>query len=172
MSETNKAVIRSFVDSVNSQNWDRLRILLVPNFIRHGNAAGAAAVRSAEELITYLKGEYVTFPDPEETLLDLVAEGESVAVRSNFRGTQVGSMGSYPPSNKVLSATYLAIYRLERGRIAEAWVEWDNIMGSNNWAITMQPNLRRKEFSPVGRGRLFVDVLSHQFSGPSPDQPV
>jgi predicted ester cyclase len=129
MSETNKAVIRSFVHSVNAQNWDRLRILLVPNFIRHSNAAGAAQVRSAEELITYLKGEYVTFPDAEETLLDLVAEGESVAVRSQFRGTQVGSMGSYPPSNKVLSATVLAIYRLERGRIAEAWVEWDNLYG-------------------------------------------
>jgi predicted ester cyclase len=129
MSETNKAVIRSFVHSVNAQNWDRLRIRLVPNFIRHSNAAGAAQVRSAEELITYLKGEYVTFPDAEETLLDLVAEGESVAVRSQFRGTQVGSMGSYPPSNKVLSATVLAIYRLERGRIAEAWVEWDNLYG-------------------------------------------
>jgi predicted ester cyclase len=129
MLETNKAVIRSFVDSVNTQNWDRLRILLSPNFIRHSNAAGTAEVRSAEELITYLKGEYVTFPDAEETLLDLVAEGESVAVRSHFRGTQVGSMGSYPPSNKVLSATYLAIYRLESGRIAEAWVEWDNLYG-------------------------------------------
>jgi hypothetical protein len=57
MSETNKAVIRSFIDSVNTQNWDRLRVLLVPNFIRHSNAAGAAEVRSAEELITYLKGE-------------------------------------------------------------------------------------------------------------------
>jgi len=129
MSETNKAVIRSFIDSVNTQNWDRLRVLLVPNFIRHSNAAGAAEVRSAEELITYLKGEYITFPDAEETVLDLVAEGESVAVRSHFRGTQVGSMGSYPPSNKVLSATYLAIYRLENKCIAEAWVEWDNLYG-------------------------------------------
>jgi len=88
MSETNKAVIRSFIDSVNTQNWDRLRVLLVPNFIRHSNAAGAAEVRSAEELITYLKGEYITFPDAEETVLDLLAEGESVAVRSYFRGTQ------------------------------------------------------------------------------------
>jgi hypothetical protein len=66
MFETNKAVIRSFVDSVNTQNWDRLRILLSPNFIRHSNAAGTAEVRSAEELITYLKGEYVTFPDAEQ----------------------------------------------------------------------------------------------------------
>lgn len=129
MSETNKAVIRRFVNSVNTQNWDSLRILLVPNFIRHSNAGGVPEVRSAECLITYLKGEYATFPDAEETLLDLVAEGEIVAVLSRFRGTQAGNIGSYPPSNKVLSATCLAIYRLETGRIAEAWVEWDNLYG-------------------------------------------
>lgn len=129
MSETNKAMIRSFVDSVNTHSWDSLRILLAPHFIRHSNAAGVPEVRSAEEFITYLKNEYVTFPDAEETLLDLVAEGESVAARSHFRGTQRGSLGSYPPSGKVLSATSLAIYRLESGRIAEAWVGWDNLCG-------------------------------------------
>jgi predicted ester cyclase len=80
-------------------------------------------------LITYLKNEYVTSPDAKETLLDLVAEVESVAVRSHFSGTQLGSTGSYPSSGKVLSATYLAICRLEGGRIAEAWAEWDNLYG-------------------------------------------
>lgn len=129
MSETNKEVVRSFVSAVNSHNWDSLRVLLVPHFIRHSDAGGAPDVCSAEELITYLKNEYVTFPDAEETLVDPVAEGERVAARSRFRGTQVGPMGSYPPTGKVLSANYLAIYRLEGGRIAEAWAEWDNLHG-------------------------------------------
>ena len=121
-------MIRDFVESVNTQNWDRLRSLLDPHFVRHSNAGGTE-IRSAEELISYLKNEYATFPDAEETLLDLVAEGESVAARSRFRGTQAGSLGSYPPSGKMLCATYLAIYRLEGGRIAEAWAELDNLCG-------------------------------------------
>ena len=129
MSKLNKAVIRSFVESVNAHDWDSLRILLVPHFVRHSNAGGVPEVRSAEELITCLKKECVTFPDGEETLLDVVAEGQRVAARSQFRGTQAGSMGSYPPSGRVLSATCLAIYRLEGGCIAEAWVEWDNLYG-------------------------------------------
>jgi hypothetical protein len=41
----------------------------------------------------------------------------------------LGSTVSCPPSGKVLSATYLAIYRLEGGGIAEAWAEWDNLYG-------------------------------------------
>lgn len=38
-------------------------------------------------------------------------------------------MGPYPASGKVLRATYLAIYRIENKRIAEAWAEWDNLSG-------------------------------------------
>ena len=38
-------------------------------------------------------------------------------------------MGPYAPSGRVMTADYLAIYRLVGGRIAEAWVEWDNLAG-------------------------------------------
>ena len=129
MSEQNKTLIRSFINAVNSRDWENLRILLAPGFVRHSSAAGDPEVRSADELIDYLRNECATFPDAQETLLDLVAEGEKVAVRSHFCGTQLGCMGSYAPSGKVLLATALAIYRLEGGRIAEAWVEWDNLYG-------------------------------------------
>jgi len=129
MSESNKAVIRKFVESVNRKNWDDLRILLAPHFVRHSNAGGVPELRSAEELIAWLQNECMAFSDAEETLLDLIAEGERVATRSQFRGTQVGNIGSFPPSGKVLSATCLAIYRLEHGQIAEVWVEWDNLYG-------------------------------------------
>jgi hypothetical protein len=38
-------------------------------------------------------------------------------------------MGPYPPTEKVMTADYLAIYRVEDGQIAEAWAEWDNLSG-------------------------------------------
>ena len=38
-------------------------------------------------------------------------------------------MGLFPPSGKVLNASYIAIYRIENQRIAEAWAEWDNLAG-------------------------------------------
>jgi len=129
MFEQNKTLIRSFINSVNSRDWENLRMLLAAHFVRHSYAAGDPEVRSADELIDFLRNECTTFPDAQETLLDLVAEDEKVAVRSHFCGTQLGCMGSYAPSGKVLLATTLAIYRLEGGRIAEAWVEWDNLHG-------------------------------------------
>ncbi len=79
--------------------------------------------------MTFLQAEFNTFPDAEETLMDLIAEEDKVAARHEFRGTQLGPMGPLPASGKVLQATYLAIYRIDNGRICEVWAEWDNLSG-------------------------------------------
>lgn len=128
-SGTNKTIVRAFVEAVNAQDWHRMDALVAPGFIRHSHAAGPPAVRSRDALKAFLQQEVETFPDANETLEDLVAEGDRVAARHRFRGTQQGAMGPYPPTGKVMTAAYLAIYRVEDGQIAEAWVEWDNLSG-------------------------------------------
>ena len=72
---------------------------------------------------------YQTFPDAQEAILDIFAEGEKVAVRHHFRGTQHGAMGSYLPTGKTMNAEYITIYRVRNGQILEAWAEWDNLAG-------------------------------------------
>jgi steroid delta-isomerase-like uncharacterized protein len=127
MTQENKSLVCAFVEAVNAQDWKRTRALLAPDFQRHSVAAGQ--IKSAEELITFLQAEYLTFPDANELLLDLVAEGSKVAARQEFSGTQLGPMGVYPATGRVLRATYLAIYRISNGVIAESWAEWDNLAG-------------------------------------------
>lgn len=129
MSERNKSLVRAFVDAINAQDWQRVLGLLTVDFKRHSAAAGGPPVNSAKDLVAFLQAEFITFPDASETLLDLVAEGDKVAARHHFRGTQLGPLGGYPPSGKVLEATYIAIYRLEGHLIVEAWAEWDNLAG-------------------------------------------
>lgn len=125
----NKQRVRAFVDAVNRQDWRELERLIAPDFRRHSTAAGLPPVGSRQALISFLKREYEAFPDGRELIEDLVAEGDKVAARQRFTGTQTGPLGDFPPSGKVLSATYLAIYRLEGHLIIEAWVEWDNLSG-------------------------------------------
>lgn len=127
--ERNKAIVLAFVESVNSQNWDRLDELVAPDFVRHSHAAGPPGVRSRDDLKRFLRGEFETFPDAHETVEDLLAEGDRVAARHRFRGTQHGPLGSHPPTGRTMTSEYLAIYRLADGRIAEAWAEWDNLSG-------------------------------------------
>ncbi len=87
------------------------------------------AVRSRADLVGFLRREYETFPDAQEAILDIFAEGEKVAVRHHFRGTQHGAMGSYLPTGKAMNAEYITIYRVRNGQILEAWAEWDNLAG-------------------------------------------
>lgn len=129
MSDSSKAVVRAFVNAINEQNWAALQALVASDFVRHSAAAGQPGVRSLEQFMDYLRHEYEVFPDAHETLMDLFAEGDRVAARHQFCGTQEGAMGEYPASGRQLRADYLAIYRIEHGRVAEAWAEWDNLSG-------------------------------------------
>ncbi|MGH9645097.1 MAG: ester cyclase [Terriglobales bacterium] len=127
MLDANKNTVRSFVGAVNAKDWPALRRLVAPEFRRHSVAAGEPGVVSVDDLIQFLEREYSAFPDAFEAIDDIIAEGNKVAVRHRFRGTQLGGLGLHPPSGKVLEATYLAIYRVEEDRIVEAWAEWDNM---------------------------------------------
>ncbi len=127
--ERNKAVVRAFVDAVNAQDWGRVAELVAPEFTRHSYAGGAPGIKSRDDLLRFLRGEFKTFPDAQEGIADMLAEGDRVAVRHSFRGTQMGQMGPHPPSGRVMAADYLAIYRLAHGLLVEAWAEWDNLSG-------------------------------------------
>jgi steroid delta-isomerase-like uncharacterized protein len=122
-----KRTIQALVDAINCQDWARLDALVAPDFVRHSIAAGEPAVRSRADLVGVLRREYETFPDAQEAILDIFAEGEKVAVRHHFRGTQHGAMGSYLPTGKAMRAEYITIYRVRNGQILEAWAEWDNL---------------------------------------------
>jgi steroid delta-isomerase-like uncharacterized protein len=123
----NKAIVRAFAEAIDDRDWERLDELVAPDFVRH--SASAPAVRSREELKAYLRSEFETFPDAREAIEDILAEGDKVAVRHRFQGTQHGQLGPYPPSGRTMSADYLAIYRLADGVIVESWAEWDNLGG-------------------------------------------
>lgn len=125
--EANQQVVRIFAQAINERDWQRLDAVVHPDFVRHSHSA--PPVRGRDALKDYLRSEFEIFPDGHETIEDLVAEGDKVAVRHGFRGTQLGAMGPYPPSGKVMTADYLAIYRIADGRIIESWVEWDNLSG-------------------------------------------
>jgi steroid delta-isomerase-like uncharacterized protein len=127
--ELNKEIVRAFVAAINAQDWARVADLVAADFVRHSQAAGQPGVHSRDDLIRFLRAELETFPDAHESIADVLAEGDRVAVRHSFRGTQTGPLGPFPPSGRVMTADYLAIYRIAGGKIAEAWAEWDNLSG-------------------------------------------
>ena len=48
-------------------------------------------------------------------------------MKVTYSGTQTGPMGPFPASSKKLVLPFIGILRIEDGKVAEIWVEWDNL---------------------------------------------
>lgn len=57
----------------------------------------------------------------------IIAEGDKLAVYMTYTGTQKGPFGPFPATGKRVTPPFLGILRFEAGKIAEMWVEWDNL---------------------------------------------
>ena len=125
--EINKAVINRFAEALNSGNFDLLDELLTPDFVRHSQASGNQQINSPEEYKRFNEQWVTAFPDLHTTSHFLVAEGDMVASYATTTGTQMDSMGPFPATGKKRKSDFLSIFRLEDGKIAELWVEWDNV---------------------------------------------
>lgn len=84
-----------------------------------------------EELIsnaTFLqkvRGFRGAFPDVHVVVKRIIAEGDLVATQLIGHGTHRGIFQGVPPTGRAWSASCTALYRVEDGRIAEFWVNWD-----------------------------------------------
>lgn len=128
MSKSNKDIIKEFIQATNNRDWDKLDDLVSMDFIRH-SSSDSAIIDSRDKLKQFHQRELVTFPDIKETILLLIQEGDYVAARLNFQGTQSGDMGPFPATGKKLNADFNCIFKLTNGKISESWVEYDNLNG-------------------------------------------
>ena len=125
--EKNKDVVRKLVEAVNTQNYELLDEIITPDFVRHCQATPEIHVKSRDEMKQFLRQDLEVFPDIRISLDAVIAEGNLVAGRLTYFATQEGVMGPFPATGKKVELTYLSIVRLEDGKIAEMWVEWDNL---------------------------------------------
>ncbi|MDJ0742930.1 MAG: ester cyclase [Xenococcaceae cyanobacterium MO_167.B27] len=128
--ETNKAVVRQFIEAINQQDFLRLDAFVSSEVVRHG-APPAKYLKGLTKLQEFLRGELAIFPDAYETIHFLIGEGEMVAAYLGFHGTQTGNLGSFPPSGKTLETDFMCIFRLENSKISEIWALWDRLDALN-----------------------------------------
>jgi predicted ester cyclase len=122
-----KERIESFVNAINAQDFEKIAALLHAKVIRHAQPPFQEQLIGREAFLGFLMREAATFPDAVERILLLVEEGSHIAARLHFRGTQTGALGPFAPSGRVLEAEFVCIFRMEAGRIAEVWAQWDNL---------------------------------------------
>ncbi|MEE9169712.1 MAG: ester cyclase [bacterium] len=125
--EANKDIVRRFAEALNNQEFDALDDLVAPDFVRHSQASGELQAKSRDEFKQLQKEFLKSFPDQRVTTELLIAEGDYVAAYATYSGTQEGPMPPFPASGKKAESKFLSIFRFKEGKIAELWVEWDNL---------------------------------------------
>lgn len=124
--EANKDLVRRFTEVSNAADWEALAEIVAEDFTRHSAATDGPSVGSRDEFIRLQESFLVSFPDQRVTMERLVAEGDFVAGLAIYTGTHTGPLGEFPATGKTVQSPFLALFRIEAGRIAELWVEWDN----------------------------------------------
>lgn len=125
--KANKNLVHRFTEILNAQQLDKLSEIVIEDFKRHSQATIGVEVGSLAEF-TYLQKSFLsTFPDQKVTIEKLIAEGDYVAAYATYTGTQTGPMDQFPPSGKVMNLKFIGIFRIQEGKIAEMWIEWDNL---------------------------------------------
>lgn len=123
----NKQVVREMTDAINDREFDRLDSLVATNVRRHSAATPGVKVENLEDFKAFLKQDLAVCPDAQQEVNLILAEGDLVAVHATYVGTQTGAMGPFPPSGRTVEIPFVGILRIEEGKVAEIWVEWDNL---------------------------------------------
>jgi steroid delta-isomerase-like uncharacterized protein len=120
---------RSVVEKVfNEGQLDLLEMLLTPDAIDHGiEGFDLSGQRGPAPVYRFLRAFRFAFPDLRVTVLDQIADGDRVATRWQLEGTQTNRLMGIEASHRFVSIEGIRIDRIERGRIAETWNQWDVI---------------------------------------------
>src|SRR5262245_37630556 len=92
-----------------------------------GDCTPVAELVSSPELQQRVDRLRSAFPDLEVETVALLADGDLVGCHLVARGTHLGLYQGVPATGKSWEAHCTAVYRVDAGRIAEAWVTWDNL---------------------------------------------
>ena len=119
--ETNKALVRRFVEEVvNQGNLALVDELVAPDFVSHSH--GIEDRDAYRQLLADLR---TAFPDLQMEIEQLIAEGEWVALRGATSHTHEGPFMGIPATGTHGSHSGMAMVRVVDGRIVEFWEEAD-----------------------------------------------
>jgi len=123
MSDIENAVRRFFQRVWNEGDVEAADDFLAPEFTSHNSFD--VPLRGPTEYGQAVLQYRQAFPDLVTTLEDVFAVGDRVAVRGIDRATHRGEFMGYAPSGRMVTTTWIEIFRLQDGKAVEGWVETD-----------------------------------------------
>ena len=121
--DDNKAIVRRHLEeAVGGRKPEIWNEIMAEDFVLHHPLVQAGRSNYAAAVAMLWAG----FPDLNEEVLDLVAEGDRVVARYMERGTNTGEFLGLAPTGKSYAKHGFALYRITNGQLAEAWMQEDD----------------------------------------------
>ena len=123
----NETAIRTLIEEVwNKGNLAATEDLVAPDALDHDPARPKDLPQGREGLKQTVSMYRDAFPDLRLSIDDLLAQGDKVVWRWRAEGTHRGEFQGLLPTGRRGDVTGISIARLEDGKVAEVWAEWDN----------------------------------------------
>jgi len=91
-----------------------------------GKPALAAEIFAQPEGVHRFVSQFLlSFPDLQHTVLEMIEEGNQVAVRFLARGTHTGQWLQFAPTGRSIEYTGLTLARISEDKIIEHYTWWD-----------------------------------------------
>ncbi len=118
--EENKAVVRRFVEEVQSQHrLDLVDELFDPDYIDHAVPLGMPPAQGTAYFKRFFTMMLQALPDAHAIIHDQIAEGDKVTTRKTFHGTHQGEFMGIPPTGKEVELLVIDIFRVTGGKLSE-----------------------------------------------------
>jgi steroid delta-isomerase-like uncharacterized protein len=125
MSALGKATVSRLMDAIwNERKLEVVDEIVSSDYVRH-DPAFPGEVRGPEGFKEYVRAMCTPFSDARISIDDVIAEGEQMAVRWTFTGTQSGDFLGIQATGKKLTLPGISIVRMKDGKIVEGWDGYD-----------------------------------------------
>lgn len=115
-----------FEEVWNKGRADAIAELFADDGIAHGlTDAEGNELRGPIAFRVFFDSFRSAFPDLRIEVVDTICEGDKIAARCEVRGTHAGDGIGIAATNRPISFTGMTILRIENGKIAEAWNNFD-----------------------------------------------
>ncbi len=115
------------------KNPDKLKEVLAPDFVAHDLPPGVT-------LLQFRQMVNEAFPDQKAEVVELLTEGDKIAACWMLSQTHLGKFQGTAPTGKHFTFQLLENVRIQEGKIAERWVQFDRGGLLQQLGVTRSPS--------------------------------
>ena len=114
-----KAVVLRYFELLNTGQVDAFDSVLAQSYVDHYDLTSGRGPEPEKEFVRMVR---IAFPDASWTIEDIVVDGNTVAVRLTFEGTQQGEFLGIAPRGRSVAMPAMVFMKVSEGKIGDTWL--------------------------------------------------